>query len=623
MNSACVLRPPLAPWLAAAWTALCLLVVPLRAAALDVAHYDLQLAIKPDTQHLSGKATLTLAVSPAEVQMAKLALDFVGFEVAGVTVNDQAAKFARSGGQLQVDLPTGLTSTTIQVAIAYAGTPQPYTEPWGTWGVVFAPTRVFTVNVTDGARYWLPCHDTIADKATLRMRIAVPQGWAVAAPGSLAATQTTADGDQFDWQANWPIPTYLFHFSAGKYTLHQDVHKGTPLMYWLDKTAWETAKATLDHVPAALDMLTGMYGAYPFPKVGVDEIALSGALEVPSCIAMGTGVLASYSGYPQVVAHELAHSWFQGLVSLADWKDIWLSEGLATYHEALFAEYTSGNKGLVKYVDNLGIVYRGSTKGSEPIAVYDPPRKDLFGTTVYLKGALVWHALRAKLGTEKFLAVLNAYIAKYKYGNASTEDFRAVAQAVSGQQLGQFFGEWVYGRGWPELQIGWRVRGLGQAAQLDLQIEQVQPGLWPLFVSVPLLLRASDDGTPAQVFSTPITLTGHLTQLTLSPGFVPTDVAIDPDHAILRTVAAVDFVADAEPTDAQSASETSPAVDGADAAAPPPHKAAPSGSDGGCEATPQGRFSDLLAGVALLAIGVVRRRLGAQRAAMCAQVVRP
>jgi aminopeptidase N len=70
--------------------------------------------------------------------------------------------------------------------------------------------------------------------------------------------------------------------------------------------------------------------------------------------------------------------------------------------------------------------------------------KDLFGETIYEKGAWVLHMLRYEIGDSSFFKSLNNYYDLYKYSNASVEDFKAVCENVSGINLDKFFDQWIF-----------------------------------------------------------------------------------------------------------------------------------------------------------------------------------
>ena len=58
-------------------------------------------------------------------------------------------------------------------------------------------------------------------------------------------------------------------------------------------------------------------------------------------------------------------------------------------------------------------------------------------------------ALRKKIGDEAFFQTLKDYVATFGGGTASTHDFIAIAQRDSGQDLRDFFKQWLYTPGKP------------------------------------------------------------------------------------------------------------------------------------------------------------------------------
>ncbi|MCA9906447.1 MAG: hypothetical protein KC547_21480, partial [Anaerolineae bacterium] len=55
------------------------------------------------------------------------------------------------------------------------------------------------------------------------------------------------------------------------------------------------------------------------------------------------------------------------------------------------------------------------------------------------------HALRLEVGDEMFFEILRTYAERFRYGNASTADFIALAQEVSGMPLDALFYVWLLG----------------------------------------------------------------------------------------------------------------------------------------------------------------------------------
>jgi hypothetical protein len=67
----------------------------------------------------------------------------------------------------------------------------------------------------------------------------------------------------------------------------------------------------------------------------------------------------------------------------------------------------------------------------------------MYSSGVYMRGALSMHALRMKIGDDKFFTLLKRYFKKYKDSYAASDDFEALAQEVTGEKLKPFFKAWL------------------------------------------------------------------------------------------------------------------------------------------------------------------------------------
>jgi aminopeptidase N len=230
---------------------------------------------------------------------------------------------------------------------------------------------------------------------------------------------------------------------------------GLPIRNYFEHGIDPDRLAVFERQGEMLATFSELFGPYPFDVYGalVLDTARRIAFEAQtlSVFARHRFSSADVSGNEAVVAHELAHQWFGDSVSIADFRDIWLNEGFATYAEALWLERSRGRSLRRWFMENYSETQRNAAGLTPPGS---PAPTDLFGRGAYIRGALALHVLRLELGDEAFFSTLRTYTARFANANATTRDFENVAEEVSGLSLSDFFAAWLYGREVPALPEG-------------------------------------------------------------------------------------------------------------------------------------------------------------------------
>jgi aminopeptidase N len=136
-------------------------------------------------------------------------------------------------------------------------------------------------------------------------------------------------------------------------------------------------------------------------------------------------------------------------VSVRRWSDIWLNESFATFAE-LYWDELHGGRTLPEAARRI---YNNHPAGDSwwNVEIADPKRDTMFHDRVYHGGGMVLQFLREKIGDERFFTLLRTWAAQHKYGNATTEQFTALASQVAGQDLDPFFDTWIHSTGKPAL----------------------------------------------------------------------------------------------------------------------------------------------------------------------------
>jgi len=440
----------------------------------DATFYGIQLTVDPSVETIAGRTVIRASAAVGGVST--IDLDLVDL---GVTMVDETGAglrpFVHKGGVLSVTLSRPfLVGEPVELSVYYEGAP--------TAGVHFHPNQnlVFTYGWDDESRNWFPCLDHPSDKAdSADIEITVPAGMVVAANGMLQRHERRGDRDTFLWRHEYPITTYNICFHASDYAQFTQYHGALPIEYYVYPEDLADAQASFQNIPQMMAHFEAVFGPYPYAgeKMGFAEAQLGGGMEHQTMVTIGSAFINGGTHWETLYAHEAAHMWWGDCVSIATWADFWLSEGFASYGDALWQEGGYGVEALQNRMRTFRNQYFAEDANNR-FPIYDP--EVLLSSTVYEKGAWIVHMLRRVFNDdEAFFAMLQDYRAAHEHGNVTTAQFQAAAEAACGFDLDWFFDTWVYMAGYPELEYSWSY----SPGMLEIRIDQVQEvdGLTPLF----------------------------------------------------------------------------------------------------------------------------------------------
>jgi aminopeptidase N len=499
---------------------------------IDVMHYDVDIAFADD---FAFSAITRIDVLVRGDTLAGLRLDLAGPRVEAVTAGERSLAFRQVPAALLIDLDRPYARGEIaRVSVRYQGRPDGTIVRTGP--NAHGRPVLFTDNWPEGARRWIPGIDHPSDKATVDFRVTAPDRFDVVAPGRLVGTRSLLDGRRLThWSEAVPIPTYSMVLGLAEFDVtHFGEADGVPLSAWAFPPDAVSAARKVARTAFVLERFSDLLGPFPYEKLAqVQASTRWGAVEYASAIFYSERQLEGTDTGEGAVAHEAAHQWWGDSVTPADWDDVWLSEGFATYFDALFYEAVEGPKALRERMARAAEVVR-ARQAKRPGAIVDPavtdPAEKLSPFT-YQKGAWVLHMLRRKLGEQAFFQGVREFYQTHAGGNATTDDFRHAMEAAGGMPLESFFREWVYRPGLPELRITWGWdEGTRQAA---VSVEQVQAAE-VYEAALDLAFRAQ-----GAVEHRTIALKGRRAVARFALPEKPSTVEVDPDGWLLHTATVV------------------------------------------------------------------------------------
>ena len=322
---------------------------------------------------------------------------------------------------------------------------------------------------TQGLRRVFYCNDRPDNLATYNTTIIAKKAQypTLLSNGKLIRAEELADGvHAVTWEDTFPKPSYLFALVAGnlqKSVTHFTTQSGRdlPIEFYVSEAAVAKCGFAKDILKKAMKWDEDTYGLeYALPQhmvAGVDQYA-SGASEPTGLNLFNTEYLfatrAIKTDYgiltvAEVVSHELFHYLSGDTVTIRDWFQLALKEGLTTFRAAMFREALFGSD-IIRLLDG----HRGS-----PLDAEDAPRPDsytavrsLYTGAAYEKSAEIFRMIMCSLGEKVFYAGMNKFFRDYAGKAATIEDLLTSLGNSSATNLSPYLA-WFSEAGAPQLTV--------------------------------------------------------------------------------------------------------------------------------------------------------------------------
>ena len=377
--------------------------------------------------------------------------------------------FSRTNDSLYISV----TNNNFNFDISYSGIPKD--------GLIIGKNKYgnrtfFGDNWPNRAKYWLSVYDHPSDKATVEFLVTAPKKYIVVSNGKFINKTTTSNNSTYHYKTKHKIPTKVMVIGVAKFeqkTVQKAPFKIKSFVYPQDKYI---ALKDYSIAPQITTYYESFLGRYPFEKLyNVQSTTKYGGMENAGCIFYDENSVDGKHTNESLLAHEIAHQWFGNTVSETNWNHLWLSEGFSTYLENMYMEKKYGQDSLISIMNDgrsriLNYKNKYPHRVLVPKSSYDP--NVMLNAYSYQKGAWVLHMLRMEVGNAVFNKILKDFYSKYKYSNANTDDFIAIAAKDSKKNIKLLLEPWLYSSDLPKYELKWeynngKVRG---------HITQIQEG---------------------------------------------------------------------------------------------------------------------------------------------------
>ncbi|MCD4711508.1 MAG: hypothetical protein K8R52_11745 [Bacteroidales bacterium] len=435
-----------------------------RFEAIDVLSYRFEIDLNDTTNLIRGIADIDVAfrkdVDQFQLDLTNRLADSTGMKVEQITENGREALFVHQDNRITLTIPKALKGTQRNYRIIYSGIP--------TDGLIisknkFGDRTFFGDNWPNRGHHWLPLVDHPSDKAMAEFIVSAPDHYRVVAVGKNISEKREAGRVISYWKTSVPLSTKLMVVGVSPFEVeHMQSQSGVPVSTWVYPQNREEGFFDYSIATRPLDFFESYIAPYPYTKLAnVQSKTVYGGMENASCIFYHERTVNGKQNHEILFTHEIAHQWFGDAVSELDWHHIWLSEGFATYLTDIYIEQTQGRDAFVaSMLDEKGQVLRYSRRRLAPIVDTTLPVSiRLLNKNSYEKAGWVLHMLRHDMGDQLFQECVRTFYEKFKFSNALTEDFQAVAESVAGKNYDDFFRQWFYQAGHPVLSSSFTQKG--------------------------------------------------------------------------------------------------------------------------------------------------------------------
>ncbi len=496
---------------------------------LDVQHYEISAEVVPDKSFVKGEVKIRFVLLEDSVSLPfelNTRLSLLGVrDEEDVSYSTSFDNFESSRLRVRGS-ETFRKGTEKTLTFRFEGTLEKET-----YAFLDTPQAESAVIYPEGAMLlsegnWFPSHRLPLDAATATVKITVPLGFSVVAPGEMRSIETLGISEVFTWESGQlltRIPVVVARFFRQKFE-----DSPIPLTFYVTEAFDRDLRPFVDEVTQMLEFFQSEYG--PFPKEALNFVQVSN-VRLPSTgcaglILLESSLLQSPAIPIMELARRVARQWWGYSLRPGRSSDAWLQDGFATYAALRYFEVKHSDRFSTELAREAvsALKYESNAPVSKGLELQSGSAQ--YQSIVASKGAWILYMLGQLVGREQFDGMLGDWYRQKAQQTVNTSEFVAFIQERTGEDYRWFFVQWVDSVGVPEFRIdytiyklrdgGFKIRG-----QIKQNIELFR---------MPLEVRIETKGQPEDK---ELDVRGKSTAFTFPTETMPLRLELDPNGKVL------------------------------------------------------------------------------------------
>ncbi|NUM81182.1 M1 family metallopeptidase [bacterium] len=452
-----------------------------REHVLDIERLKLDVSFDPPKGLVKGK--ITHYFKPIRKQVDSIVFDGTKLSIIQAKLNGKDVKFKNTGSQIIIyPQPALAWNSKDSISFVYEAHPRAgiYFVGWKDRRKL-SQKQIWTQGEDTDHRHWMPLYDDPSDKMITEMIVTFDKDYQVISNGKKISEKINKDGTKtWHYAMSKPHASYLIMLSIGRYDIKTVYSKrGVPIHLYYYPGEVEKMEWTYRYSAATMDFLEEAIGI-PYPWESMANIPVqdfvTGAMENTTAVLYGEFWYVDKRAYlddfyVDTDVHEQAHQWFGDLITMRNWKHLWLQESFATYYAKL---------GTRKFFGEDYYQWERRSEQTKALSAGKSDRLPIMHTQggvprVYDKGSAVLDMMAYAFGSEELSRVVYHFLSHHRYGSVDTHDFYASFLDTLGVTPDWFFDQWIYRGGEPHYEVSYRDVTWQGNRQTEITVNQIHP----------------------------------------------------------------------------------------------------------------------------------------------------